>query len=443
MAMEMRRYLTQGTQTLLRPGKLLRGSGRLARVGPRLAVAFLLVSALLPVIGLIAEREQRLAAARDAQAEAQQLARVIAADIADDIDAGRRLDPVKIRAHLDQLRSQLGGDVEIVDLRRDSVAGTTPAGEARLGVDADGQISATLRDGLVRTVTREGAGLPLKLVVVPIRTPAEGIVGALLLDYTDLYDDVLSAGAHGRRLTLAAGLAGMAAALGLGWALSRGLVRDIRGLTQTAAMFAEGDYDTRAQVKSRGELRELAAALNVMAERIAERRAVLVDLATTDPLTGLPNRRALRTGLDRDLEHARRRGTPLALILLDLDHFKAINDEHGHLTGDAVLRRVAEILKAQVRSTDLAARHGGEEFAVLLPDTGHDAAMRTAERIRAALSAAPIEFRGHSVKVTASLGVVAYPEHGLTAAELARRADAALYTAKRAGRDRVHSPPAT
>ncbi|MEU8076391.1 diguanylate cyclase [Catellatospora citrea] len=428
-------------QTLLRPGKLLRGSGRLARVGPRLAVAFLLVSALLPVIGLIAEREQRLAAAHDAQAEAQQLARVLAADIAADIDAGRRLDPVKIRAHLDQLRSQLGGDVEIVDLRRDSVAGTTPEGRARLGLDADGQISATLRDGLVRTVSRDGAGLPLKLVVVPIRTPADGIVGALLLDYTDLYDDVLSVGAHGRRLTLVAGLAGMTAALGLGWALSRGLVRDIRRLTQAATMFAEGDYDTRAQVKSHGELRELADALNVMAERIAHRRAVLVDLATTDPLTGLPNRRALRTGLDRELDHARRHVTPLSLILLDLDHFKAINDEHGHLGGDAVLRRVAEILKAQLRSTDLAARHGGEEFAVLLPDTPNDAAKRTAERVRAALSAAPIELHGRSVKVTASLGVVAYPEHGLTTEELVRRADAALYNAKRAGRDRVHGPP--
>ncbi len=442
MVMDLRRYLTQGMQTLLRPVKLLRGSGRLARVGPRLAVAFVLVSVLLPVIGLIAEREQRLAAARDAQAEAQQLARVIAADIADDVHAGRRLDPVKIRAHLDQLRSQLGGDVEIVDLRRDSVAGTTPEGGPRLGVDADGQISATLRDGLARTVTPEDTGLPLKLVVVPIRTPTDGIVGALLLDYTDLYDEVLSAGAHSRRMTLAAGLAGMAAALGLGWVLSRGLVRDIRRLTQTAAMFAEGDYDTRAQVKSRGELRELAGALNTMAERIAERKAVLVDLATTDPLTGLPNRRALRTGLDRGLDHAKRRGTPLSLILLDLDHFKTINDEHGHLTGDAVLRRVAEILKAHLRSTDLAARYGGEEFAVLLPDTGSDAATRTAERVRVALSAAPIEFQGRSVRVTASLGVVAYPEHGLTTAELVHRADAALYTAKRAGRDRVHGPPA-
>ncbi|WP_144120202.1 GGDEF domain-containing protein [Catellatospora sichuanensis] len=441
--MDLRGGFARGTRRVLRPLKRLREPGWLVRVGPRLAVAFLLVSALLPVIGLIAEREQRLAAARDARVEAQHLARVIADDVADGADTGRPLDPAKIRPYLDNLRRQIGGDVEIVDLRRDSVADTMPAGAARLGADPDGKIAATLRDGLVRTITRDDAGVPLKLVVVPIRTPADGVVGALVLDYTALYDQVMSAGASSRRLTLAAGLAGMAVALGLGWALSRGLVRDVRRLTQAAGMFAEGHYGTRAQVKSRGELRELAQALNAMAERIAERKAVLVDLATTDPLTGLPNRRALRAGLARDLDHARRRGTPLSLILLDLDHFKAINDEHGHLTGDAVLRRVGEILQAQVRSTDLAARHGGEEFAVLLPDTGRDSAMRTAERVRAALSAAAITFQGHSVKVTASLGVVAYPEHGRTIEDLVRRADAALYHAKRAGRDQVHSPPVT
>lgn len=425
----------------LRPWQLLHRAGWHTRVGPRLAVAFLLVSALLPVIGLIAEREQRIAGARDAQAEAQHLAAVIAADIADSAGGRQQLDPASAQPYLDRLRRQIGGDVEIVDLRRDSVADTMPAGAAGLGADPDGQIAATLRDGLTRAITREDAGSAVKLVVVPIRTPADGIIGALLLDYTDLYEQVLSAGAHSRRLTVGAGLAGMAVALGLGWALSRGLVRDVRRLTRTAAMYAEGDYDTRAEVESHGELRELADALNTMADRIAQRRAALVDLATTDPLTGLPNRRALRAGLARDLDQARRHGTPLSLILLDLDHFKAINDEHGHVGGDEVLRRVGKILQAQVRSTDLAGRHGGEEFAVILPGTGLGAALGTAERVRAALSQARIEVQGDAVRVTASLGVATYPEHGLTIEDLARSADSALYGAKRAGRDRVHSPP--
>ncbi|MFC7241311.1 diguanylate cyclase [Catellatospora aurea] len=411
------------------------------RVGPRLAVAFLLVAALLPMIGLIAEREQRITGARDAQVDAQDLARVTAAEIGGGVQDRGRLDSAAARPYLDDLKRQTGGEVALVDLRRGSVTGTTPAGAAGLAADPDGQIAATLRDGLIRAVTRHGAGSEAKLMVVPIRTADDGIVGALVLDYSRLYEQVLATSAHSRRLTVAAGLTGMAVALGLGWAFSRGMVRDVRRLTQAATRYAEGDYDTRAEVKSRGELRELAEALNTMAGRIAQRRAELVDLATTDPLTGLPNRRALRAGMARELEHARRRGGPFSLILLDLDHFKAVNDEYGHIAGDLVLRQVGKILQSQVRATDLAGRHGGEEFAVLLPDTGRDAALCTAERVRAALSHTPIEFQGHAVQVTASLGVVTYPEHGLTSEELVRRADVALYAAKRAGRDRVHSPP--
>ncbi|MEU7826653.1 diguanylate cyclase [Catellatospora sp. NPDC049133] len=411
------------------------------RVGPRLAVAFLLVGSLLPLIGLIAEREQRIAAARDAQAEAQQLAGVIAANIGDGAQGRSQLDPAAVQPYLDNLKRQTGGEVEIVDLRRGSLADTMPAGTPGLRADPDGQIAATLRDGLIRNVSRGDGGSAVKVMVVPIRGPDDGIVGALLLDYTDLHEQVLSAGAHSRRLTIGAGLTGMVVALGVGWVFSRGLVHDVRRLTQAAARYAEGDYAIRAEVNSRGELRELAEALNTMAGRIAQRRAELVDLATTDPLTGLPNRRALRAGMARELDHARLRGAPFSLILLDLDHFKAVNDEYGHLAGDLVLREVGKILQGQVRSTDLAGRHGGEEFAVLLPDTGRDAALRTAERVRAALSHTPIEFQGHTVRVTASLGVVTYPEDGLTGEELVRRADVALYAAKRAGRDRVHSPP--
>lgn len=414
-----------------------------ARVGPRLAMAFLVVAALLPVTGLIAEREQRIAGARNAQVEAQHLARVIAAEIGDDVRGRQELDAAAAQPYLDNLKRQIGGEVEIVDLRRGSVADTMAAGVPGLGADPDGQIAATLRDGLIRAVSRERAGSAVKVMVVPIRAPDGGILGALLLDYSGLHEQVLAAGAPSRRMTVGAGLAGMAVALGLGWAFSRGMVRDVRRLTQTAAKYAEGDYDTRAEVNSRGELRELAEALNAMADRIAQRRAELVDLATTDPLTGLPNRRALRAGMTRELDHARRRGAPLSLILLDLDHFKAVNDEYGHLAGDLVLRQVGKILQSQVRSTDMAGRHGGEEFAVLLPDTGHDAALGTAERVRSALSHTPIEFQGHTVRVTASLGVVTYPEHGLTSEELVRRADVALYAAKRAGRDRVHSPLTT
>jgi diguanylate cyclase (GGDEF)-like protein len=158
--------------------------------------------------------------------------------------------------------------------------------------------------------------------------------------------------------------------------------------------------------------------------------------AARDPLTGLLNRRALQAQAARLFAEARASGQPVALLLLDLDHFKSINDAHGHDAGDAVLRDVAEVLTREIRHDDLACRWGGEEMLAVLRNCDLARAEERAVKLRTAIAAAqPGGVPG--LRVTASIGVAAFPEHGDGLEELTKRADTALYVAKRYGRDRV------
>ncbi len=165
--------------------------------------------------------------------------------------------------------------------------------------------------------------------------------------------------------------------------------------------------------------------------------------AATDGLTGLPNKRAVTDALKRTFAQAATTKAPLALLLLDLDHFKQVNDQRGHAVGDQVLANVGATLRGVLRVRDFAGRNGGEEFAVLLPDTEIDAALEIAERVRAAV--AEISLPGTDVSVTASIGVAGFPGQASTLDRLERLADAALYLAKRQGKNRVElaePPPA-
>jgi diguanylate cyclase (GGDEF)-like protein len=157
--------------------------------------------------------------------------------------------------------------------------------------------------------------------------------------------------------------------------------------------------------------------------------------AATDGLTGLPNKRAVTDALKRTFAQAARTKAPMALLLLDLDHFKQVNDRRGHAVGDQVLAGVGATLRGVLRATDFAGRNGGEEFAILLPDTELATALEIADRVRA--SVAEISLPGSDVSVTASIGVAAFPGHASTLERLERLADAALYLAKRQGRNRV------
>ncbi|HEU4879717.1 MAG TPA: sensor domain-containing diguanylate cyclase [Gemmatimonadaceae bacterium] len=164
-------------------------------------------------------------------------------------------------------------------------------------------------------------------------------------------------------------------------------------------------------------------------------------LAQTDPLTQLVNRRALTITLVTEMERVRRYNAPLAMLLVDLDHFKLINDTYGHLAGDDVLFAVASVLQRAVRSVDTVARYGGEEFVIVLPETGKQGAMAFAERIRERLASHRFSVAARQdIRVTCSIGVATYPSAGLDSVEdLFRAADAALYRAKGNGRNLVCS----
>ena len=193
--------------------------------------------------------------------------------------------------------------------------------------------------------------------------------------------------------------------------------------------FAEAAITAAVAVIQRAQVVEHAMADNARLERLAH----------TDPLTQLLNRRALTDRLQQEMERAMRYDATLALLMVDLDHFKAVNDTHGHLVGDDVLRDVARLLRETIRTTDIAARYGGEEFLVLLPETDDGGAEAFAERIRVAVEAHPFEGgSGAVLRLTASLGVAVFPApRVVTAEDLLVRADAALYRAKADGRNRV------
>jgi len=161
--------------------------------------------------------------------------------------------------------------------------------------------------------------------------------------------------------------------------------------------------------------------------------------ARTDALTGLGNRRVFHETLDAEIRRSRRYRWPVTVLMLDLDHFKDVNDTFGHMLGDFVLERVGGIVRHAVRDADAACRFGGEELAVILPETAREGGYAVAERIRRRVERAfqgrPVD--GHDIAMTISVGLATFPEDGLHADELLARADEALYGAKHAGRNRV------
>jgi diguanylate cyclase (GGDEF)-like protein len=193
--------------------------------------------------------------------------------------------------------------------------------------------------------------------------------------------------------------------------------------------------DARAVDAVSDAAQRLAVELQAGLERLKtqERFTALSRLALTDPVTSLANRRGGEEAFAREVSRARRGGTPLSLVLFDIDHFKHINDRAGHAVGDRVLRDISDILSGSQRGSDLAMRWGGEEFLVLLPDVGLSGARAFAERVRENVQNMAV---GEAGRITVSAGVAELQEDEDAAAALAR-ADAGLYRAKAAGRNRV------
>jgi diguanylate cyclase (GGDEF)-like protein len=178
----------------------------------------------------------------------------------------------------------------------------------------------------------------------------------------------------------------------------------------------------------------VALVVSVLKQRLAAHVDGLHHRAATDPLTGLLNHGAFGAALESAVERCRAAGEPAALLLLDIDHFKQVNDRFGHQHGDQTLRVVSEVLAAHKRRGDLLGRVGGEEFALLLPDAGKDAAHRVAERVRTAVRAATA---GTQSPLTVSIGIASWSPTVATSHDLLQAADRALYAAKARGRDRA------
>ncbi len=207
----------------------------------------------------------------------------------------------------------------------------------------------------------------------------------------------------------------------------------IRGLEQGASdyvtkPFEPGELVARVRVQLK---------IKILQDSLKQSNLLLQELSITDPLTHLYNRRYLMENLGRELQRSLRSQAPLSLVMVDIDHFKQVNDTYGHQQGDEMLVALAGCLKTHLREYDIAARFGGEEFTLVLPDTSLPPAIQVAERLRQAVHeltfAAAAELR-----ITISLGVAGFPDSGIQSVnDLIREADAALYRAKRGGRDRV------
>jgi two-component system, cell cycle response regulator len=213
------------------------------------------------------------------------------------------------------------------------------------------------------------------------------------------------------------------------------LSRPTRNTVDEIDLVAEGFAKLQAGLQEHiSELDRLVAQRTQQLESALEE---VRELSVTDTLTGCLNRRAIEARLPSEVERAQRYNRPLSVVFTDLDHFKQINDRHGHAAGDAVLRTVARLYQSEMRSSvDWIARYGGEEFLIVLPETDLDAAQRIADRLRQLTQATPVVCDGHAIRLTASYGV-AQCHAGESSTALLARVDALLYAAKAQGRNRV------
>jgi diguanylate cyclase (GGDEF)-like protein len=195
----------------------------------------------------------------------------------------------------------------------------------------------------------------------------------------------------------------------------------------------------RAQLRAAEELAKARTAFETLESTIADNRRLMA-LATTDPLTHVLNRRALADRLAIEMDRARRYASELAVLLIDLDFFKRVNDTAGHLVGDEVLRQLADRIQAAVRTVDIVARYGGEEFVVILPETSPTGAMTFADRLRMGIETHEFPVGDGNLRLTVSIGVSTFPAANVASADdLFARADAAMYRAKQDGRNQVRS----
>ena len=270
---------------------------------------------------------------------------------------------------------------------------------------------------------------------------------------------------HRQTSLLVTGVATAISAIGIAYLLLSMLVlKPILKMGRMANRFGGGDLEARVTLRQKDEIGQLATQLNAMAgqiqshtnsledlvkkrtrdlatanEQLLEANAMLENLAQTDPLTGMFNRRHFMGQLEKEIQRAERTGDRFSLLLVDVDHFKNYNDTNGHPAGDALHKQLTAIFAGSLRKTDLVARYGGEEFIFLLLDSSPKEGQKTAEKVRMAVENAdmPGSKTQPGGRVTISGGMASYPSDGATASALIASADEALYEAKNAGRNRI------
>lgn len=230
---------------------------------------------------------------------------------------------------------------------------------------------------------------------------------------------------------------GFGIAVAAGLALAHSILNPVSVLKEGASRFGAGILSHRIPTNG-DELGQLAMTFNTMAEQLQNSQETLKDLASHDGLTGLYNHREFYRLLEEEVKRSLRYHHSFSLLIVDLDHFKAVNDTYGHQVGDEVLCAIATLILGKVRSTDRVARYGGEEFVIILTETPGSDAQVIAERIRISVSSHPIAVtQEEKVNLTVSIGLSAFPEDGGSGKEIIHAADQALYAAKNAGRNKV------
>ncbi|MFT3848756.1 MAG: diguanylate cyclase [Propionivibrio sp.] len=320
--------------------------------------------------------------------------------------------------------------------RRSLVQEQFPA-TAELVARRSDQVLFEARDGAY-------AERPVVAAFISRKVAAASMETHLVLGLTQPLSSVLEKVDELGVITLRIGLVLCVVCVSLAVLLARAVTRPLGSLTQAVEHFADGQRSTGLPIERTDEIGVLARRFYRMRKQIQQqiaelncRRVEMENLARSDPLTGLANRRLLVNRAEHALSVARRDSQRLAVLFIDLDRFKPINDNLGHAVGDLLLKAVAERIRAVIRESDTPARIGGDEFVVLLETIQDDIDAQTvAEKIRIALNL-PFDIEAHRIAVSACIGIAFYPEDGTEMAELWRHADEAMYRAKENGRNAV------
>jgi len=403
----------------------------------KLAVAFIAVACFVAAFVGVAIAIHFETIERAAQLEAEHVAELIADAAIENNGVASGLQ--EYVARLNSLRKR---DVTIVDAGKKGLADANPEEIGKIYVgDPGNEVGKTIRDGQTRTFIEKNDFHPegAHQIVVPLRQSGSDLskaaVGAVILEYTSIREELLAVEREVFYLIAATGIVVVLLVTSFGLGIATRIAQPLQNLKSSVERIAVEDYGARVAVTSDDEIGLLGSAFNKMAEDLSVAAERADYLAYYDSLTTLPNRSMFSKLLNQAIRLARRDGKQLAVLFVDLDRFKNINDTLGHEAGDLLLQEVGKRLQGCLRESDTVARLGGDEFVVLLPVV-HDVAdvEVVAHKILAA-TGKPFVALGQEFRVTASVGVSTYPKDGDDEKSLMKNADIAMYQAKEDGKN--------